>query len=60
MREYPNHIAIKLLQTHRETAIEAESEHSNEDADEIRERLVRRLERLKRRNEEQEAARRAQ
>jgi len=55
MREYPNHIAIKLLQMHRETAIEAESEHSDEDVEEIRERLVRKLQRLKRRNEEEEA-----
>ena len=55
MREYPNNIALKLLQMHRETAIEAESEHSDEDVAEIRERLVRKLQRLKRRNEEDEA-----
>ena len=57
MREYPNHIALKLLQMHRETAMEANSETPTEDVDEIRERLVRKLQRLKRRDEEQEARR---
>jgi hypothetical protein len=53
--EYPNQIALQLLKMHRETAIEAEL--PAEDVDEIRERLVRKLQRLKRRNEEQEAER---
>ena len=57
MREYPNHITLKLLEMHRETAIEAECEHSDEDVEEIRERLVRKLQRLKKRDEEQEAER---
>lgn len=57
MREYPNAIALKLLQMHRDTAIEANAVHSPEDVDEIRERLVRKLQRLKKRNEEQEAER---
>jgi hypothetical protein len=57
MREYPNHIALKLLQMHRETAIEAESEQSGEDVEEIRERLVRKLQRMKKRDEAQEAER---
>jgi hypothetical protein len=52
MREYPNHIALKLLQMHRETAIEAESEPADEDVREIRERLVRKLQRMKKRDEE--------
>ena len=55
MREYSDHLALKLLQMHRETAIEAERELPQEDVDEIRERLVRKLQRLKKRNEEQEA-----
>jgi len=55
MREYPNHIALKLLQMHRETAMGAECEVPQEDVDEIRERIVRKLQRLKKRNEEQEA-----
>jgi ElaB/YqjD/DUF883 family membrane-anchored ribosome-binding protein len=53
VREYPNHIALKLLQMHRETAMEADSELAPEDVDEIRERLVRKLQRLKKRNEEE-------
>ena len=57
MREYPNHIALRLLQMHRETAIEADSEVPEEDAAEIRERLIKKLQRLKKRNEEQEAER---
>jgi len=55
MREYPNHIALKLLQMHRETAMEAEPDMPVEDVDEIRERIVRKLQRLKKRDEEQEA-----
>jgi hypothetical protein len=57
MREYPNHIALRLLQMHRETAEEAEQEIPEEDVDEIRERLVRKLQRMKKRDEEQEARR---
>lgn len=57
MREYPNHIALRLLQMHRDTAIEADSEQPAEDVDEIRARLVRKLQRLKKRDEEQEAER---
>jgi ElaB/YqjD/DUF883 family membrane-anchored ribosome-binding protein len=55
MREYPNHIALKLLQMHRETAMEADSDPSEEDIEEIRERLVRKLQRMKKRDEETEA-----
>jgi hypothetical protein len=55
MREYPNHIALQLLKMHRETAMEADSEMPPDDVDEIRQRLVRKLQRLKRRDEEQEA-----
>ena len=57
IREYPNHIALRLLQMHRETAVEADSETPPDNVDEIRERLVRKLQRLKKRNEEQEAER---
>jgi molybdenum-dependent DNA-binding transcriptional regulator ModE len=57
VREYPNHIALRLLQMHRETATEAEAELAPEEIDEIRERLVKKLQRLKRRDEEQEARR---
>ena len=54
MREYPNHIALRLLQMHRETVIETESEMAEEDVHEIRERLVRKLQRMKMRDAEQE------
>jgi hypothetical protein len=54
MREYPNHIALRLLQMHRETAIEADTEVPAEDINEIRERLVRKLQRMKKRDEEEE------
>jgi hypothetical protein len=57
MREYPNQLGLQLLKMHRETAIEADSQHTLEEVDEIRERLVRKLQRLKKRNEEQEARR---
>ena len=57
MREYPNHIALRLLQMHRDTVMETESETPAEDAAEIRERLIKKLQRLKKRNEEQEAER---
>jgi hypothetical protein len=55
MREYSNQLGLTLLKMHRETAIEAESELPPDEVDEIRERLVRKLQRLKRRDEEQEA-----
>ena len=55
VREYPNHIALKLLQMHRETAMEADQEMGADEVAEIRERLVRKLQRLKSRDEAQEA-----
>jgi hypothetical protein len=55
MREYPNHLGWKLLSMHRQTAQEADSELPPDNVDEIRERLVSKLQRLKRRDEEQEA-----
>jgi ribosome-associated translation inhibitor RaiA len=57
MREYPNQLGLQLLKMHRETAAEAESQMPAESVDEIRERLIRKLRRLKKRNEEQEAER---
>lgn len=55
MLEYSNQLGLTLLKMHRESAIEATSELPSEDVAEIRERLVRKLQRLKRRDEEQEA-----
>ena len=57
MREYPNQLGLQLLKMHRETAAEAESQMPAESVDEIRERLIGKLRRLKKRNEEQEAER---
>ena len=55
MREYPNHIALQLLKMHRETAQESDSRLPDEDVNEIRERLVRKLQRMKKRDEETQA-----
>lgn len=55
MHEYPNQLGLTLLKMHRDTAVEANHEMPPDDVDELRERLVRKLQRLKRRNEEQEA-----
>jgi hypothetical protein len=54
MREYPNHIGLRLLQMHRDAVIEADQELPAEDVQEIRERLVRKLQRMKKRDDEQE------
>ena len=55
IREYPNQIALHLLKMHRETAMEADNEMAPDDIAEIRKRLVQKLQRLKKRDEEQEA-----
>lgn len=57
MIEYPTQLGLQLLKMHRETAVEADSDMPAEDADEIRERLVKKLQRMKKRDEEQEAER---
>jgi hypothetical protein len=57
MLEYSNQLGLQLLKMHRETVVEADSELPAEDVEEIRERLVRKLQRLKKRDEEQEAER---
>jgi hypothetical protein len=46
--EYPNAIALTLLRLHKDAAVEAEAEVDEEDADEIRARLARRIDRLRR------------
>jgi hypothetical protein len=55
MREYPNQIALHLLKMHRESAIEDDSDMPADEVAEIRERLVRKLQRLKKRDEAQDA-----
>lgn len=57
MREYSDQLGLALLKMHRDTAAEADFDLPPEDVDEIRERLVGKLQRLKKRNEEQEARR---
>ena len=46
VREYPNAIALTLLRLHRDTAQEASIEEPPHDMDEIRERLLQKIERL--------------
>ena len=47
VREYPDNIAIQLLKMHKDTAEEAEREHSPAAVEELREKLRRKLARLK-------------
>ena len=49
MREYPNHLGLRLLQMHRETAAIAEVNMPAVDDDQLRERLIKKLLRLKKR-----------
>lgn len=54
MRQYSDALALRLLQMHRQAAIEAEAEFEPEDVTEIRARLVRKLQRMKTRDEQTE------
>lgn len=56
MREYPNQLALALLRMHRDTAADAETEVPQEDVEEIRERLLHKLGRLRERFEREDAA----
>jgi hypothetical protein len=56
MREYPNQIALTLLRMHRDTAAEAQTEVQADDVEEIRQRLLEKLERLRERYEREESA----
>jgi hypothetical protein len=49
MVEYSNQLAMSLLKMHRDTATEASTEMPAEDLDELRKRLIGKLERLKKR-----------
>lgn len=51
MREYPNAIALTLLRMHRDTASDAVAEDEPDNMDEVRERLLHKLERLREREE---------
>ncbi len=46
MMEYPNQLALTLLKMHRDTAVEANAEIAPGDVEEIRERLIQKLQRL--------------
>ena len=50
MREYSNQLGVALLKMHRESAQEAEFELPPDDIEEVRERLIRNLQRLKQRD----------
>ena len=52
MVEYPNQLALTLLKLHRDTAVEAATEVPPDDVEEIRERLLEKLERLRKREAE--------
>jgi hypothetical protein len=49
--EYPNAVALQLLRLHQAGAAEAAAEHDPVDMEEVRERLVRRIERLRARRD---------
>jgi len=52
MVEYPNQLALTLLKMHRDTAVEATTEVPPDNVEEIRERLLEKLERLRKREAE--------
>lgn len=49
MVEYSNQLGLSLLKMHRDTAIEGAPENEPQDAEEIRERIIAKLKRLKQR-----------
>ena len=49
MVEYSNQLGLSLLKMHRDTAIEAAPENEPQDAEEMRERIIAKLKRLKQR-----------
>lgn len=56
MLEYSNQLGLTLLKMHRESAVEASTELPPEDVDEIRQRIIKKLQRLKKRHDEEQAA----
>jgi hypothetical protein len=52
MREYSNQLGLTLLKMHRDTAVEASTEFQPEQIEELREKLFRKLQRLKARETE--------
>jgi hypothetical protein len=53
MLEYPNQLGLSLLKMHRHNVADAEMELPPEDLDEVRERVLRKLKRLKERQEQE-------
>ena len=56
MVEYSNQLGLTLLKMHRDTAVEASTEILPENIEEIRERLITKLQRLRKRFEAEDAA----
>jgi molybdopterin-guanine dinucleotide biosynthesis protein len=56
MIEYPNQLALTLLKMHRDTAVEAVADAPPDDVEEIRDRLLEKLERLRKREAESDAS----
>ena len=52
MVEYPNQLALTLLKMHRDTAVDAAAEVPPDDVEDIRDRLIEKLERLRERDAE--------
>jgi hypothetical protein len=50
MREYSNQLGLALLKMHRDTAADAEFEMPADEIEDVRERLIRKLQRLKQRD----------
>lgn len=57
MKEYSSQLGLTLLKMHRDTAIEADTEFRPEDIEEVRERLLKKLKRLKARRDQERATR---
>jgi hypothetical protein len=55
MMEYSERLALTLLKMHRDTAVEAEAEVSPAEANEVRERIIAKLKRLRKRFEADDA-----
>lgn len=53
IREYPTAVALTLLRMHRQTAAEAASEPEGVDIDEVRQRLFAKLQRLRKRDDQE-------
>src|SRR4051794_1589346 len=56
MREYSNTLGIALLKMHRDTATDAEFELPPDEIEEVRERLIRKLQRMKQRDSQEDGA----